>query len=131
MGAGTRQSSCRAAARRRRVNNSPDNGPAPMLCLNAGKPHASKPNIQDERVDRQGDAVKRVPVRWGLFLALWCGLGSQAAIAAERAAQQAPATKVVHVGNVDLHYIESGSGVPVVFVHGSVDDYRSFEPQIA
>jgi non-heme chloroperoxidase len=102
-----------------------------MLCLNAGQPHASKPNIQDERVDRQGDAVKRVPVRWGLFLALWCGLGSQAAIAADRAAQQAPATKVVHVSNVDLHYIESGSGVPVVFVHGSVDDYRSFEPQIA
>ncbi|MGH9423600.1 MAG: alpha/beta fold hydrolase [Thermoanaerobaculia bacterium] len=38
--------------------------------------------------------------------------------------------KVVRAGGVELHYIERGSGVPVVFVHGSVDDYRSFEPQL-
>jgi len=38
--------------------------------------------------------------------------------------------KVVRAGNVELHYVEQGQGVPVVFVHGSVDDYRSFEPQL-
>jgi non-heme chloroperoxidase len=38
--------------------------------------------------------------------------------------------KVVRAGDVELHYIEQGSGIPVVFVHGSVDDYRTFEPQL-
>src|SRR3954451_14795824 len=38
--------------------------------------------------------------------------------------------KVVRAGDVELHYVERGSGVPVVFVHGSVDDYRTFEPQL-
>ena len=38
--------------------------------------------------------------------------------------------KVAHAGDVELHYVEQGSGVPVIFVHGAVDDYRSFEPQL-
>jgi non-heme chloroperoxidase len=38
--------------------------------------------------------------------------------------------KVVRAGDVELHYVERGSGVPVVFVHGSVDDYHTFEPQL-
>lgn len=42
----------------------------------------------------------------------------------------APEVKVVRAGDVELHYVEQGQGVPVVFVHGSVDDYRSFEPQL-
>jgi pimeloyl-ACP methyl ester carboxylesterase len=41
-----------------------------------------------------------------------------------------PQVKSVRAGNVELHYVEQGSGVPIVFVHGSVDDYRSFEPQL-
>jgi pimeloyl-ACP methyl ester carboxylesterase len=45
-------------------------------------------------------------------------------------APTSPAVKVVRAGNVDLHYVEQGRGVPIVFVHGSVDDYRSFEPQL-
>ena len=42
----------------------------------------------------------------------------------------APEVKVVRVGAVELHYAEQGKGVPVIFVHGSLDDYRSFEPQL-
>jgi non-heme chloroperoxidase len=38
--------------------------------------------------------------------------------------------KVVRAGEVELHYVEQGKGVPVIFVHGSVDDYRSFAPQL-
>jgi pimeloyl-ACP methyl ester carboxylesterase len=41
-----------------------------------------------------------------------------------------PHVKVVRAGGVELHYVERGSGVPIVFVHGSVDDYRTFEPQL-
>jgi pimeloyl-ACP methyl ester carboxylesterase len=41
-----------------------------------------------------------------------------------------PRVKVVRAGDVELHYVERGSGVPVVFVHGSLDDYRNFESQL-
>src|SRR4051795_6626825 len=54
-------------------------------------------------------------------------LGVGAAIAS---ASSSPELKVVRAGDVELHYVERGSGVPVVFVHGSVDDYRTFEPQL-
>src|SRR4051812_23738911 len=36
-------------------------------------------------------------------------------------APPSPELKVVRAGDVELHYVERGSGVPVVFVHGSVD----------
>lgn len=48
-------------------------------------------------------------------------------------AASAPAAleaRVVRVGDVELHYVEKGKGIPVIFVHGSVDDYRSFESQL-
>ncbi len=34
------------------------------------------------------------------------------------------------VAGTDLFYIEKGSGVPLVFVHGSLGDYRTFEQQV-
>lgn len=36
----------------------------------------------------------------------------------------------VRVNGVELHYIESGKGVPVVFVHGSLDNYSMWQPQV-
>jgi non-heme chloroperoxidase len=53
------------------------------------------------------------------------GGGNGSALAA-----RALEVKVVRAGDVELHYVEQGSGIPVVFVHGSVDDYRAFEPQL-
>ena len=38
--------------------------------------------------------------------------------------------KKVRVNGVELHYQENGKGVPVIFVHGGLDDYRMWEPQI-
>jgi len=38
--------------------------------------------------------------------------------------------KRVHVNGVDLHYVESGKGITVVFVHGGLDDYRMWQSQI-
>lgn len=37
--------------------------------------------------------------------------------------------KVAQVNGVDLPYIEQGQGVPVVFVHGSMTDYRIWEAE--
>jgi non-heme chloroperoxidase len=43
-------------------------------------------------------------------------------------AQNAP--KVVLVNGVELHYIEKGSGTPVIFVHGGLEDYRAWADQV-
>jgi pimeloyl-ACP methyl ester carboxylesterase len=36
----------------------------------------------------------------------------------------------LHGGDVQLHYLEKGNGSPVVFVHGGLQDYRQWLPQI-
>src|SRR5450432_844426 len=36
----------------------------------------------------------------------------------------------VRANGVELHYIDQGKGTPVVFVHGGLDDYRSWQPQV-
>lgn len=38
--------------------------------------------------------------------------------------------KKFSVNNADLHYVDFGQGVPVVFVHGVLEDYRTFEKQL-
>ncbi|MBA4160094.1 MAG: alpha/beta hydrolase [Gemmatimonadetes bacterium] len=38
-----------------------------------------------------------------------------------------PAPVSVHVNGVELHYVEQGSGTPVVLVHGSLADYTYWE----
>ena len=41
---------------------------------------------------------------------------------------RAPAAKEIEVSGVRLQYIEQGSGEPIVFVHGAVQDLRAWEP---
>jgi len=38
--------------------------------------------------------------------------------------------KNVRVNGVELHYLEKGSGMPVVLIHGGLGDYREWNPQI-
>jgi non-heme chloroperoxidase len=38
--------------------------------------------------------------------------------------------KIAAVNGVDLHYFQSGSGVPVVLIHGGLGDYREWSAQI-
>lgn len=62
-----------------------------------------------------------------VLLALMGLLCSRAAVIAARP----------HLGSIDighgitLHYIEQGSGPPVVFVHGSIGDYSYWRDQVA
>jgi len=64
------------------------------------------------------------------FLAICLGLGEGVGSAHSASEPPTLAVQVARVGDVELHYVEQGSGVPVIFVHGSVDDYRTFEPQL-
>jgi pimeloyl-ACP methyl ester carboxylesterase len=41
----------------------------------------------------------------------------------------APQLKQAKVNGVKLTYVEQGKGIPVVFVHGALSDYRVWEPQ--
>jgi pimeloyl-ACP methyl ester carboxylesterase len=41
-----------------------------------------------------------------------------------------PEVKSVFINGDSIHYIELGSGDPVVFVHGSLGDYRGFKGQL-
>jgi len=76
------------------------------------------------------DAMNQFASFFSAVLLTCLAVGGTAALAGAAAATQVPEVKVVRAGNVELHYVEQGHGVPVVFVHGSVDDYRSFEPQM-
>lgn len=55
----------------------------------------------------------------GIFL-----LFSHAALMANEQSQ--PAVKTIKVNGYDMAYVEQGSGAPVIFVHGSLSDYRTW-----
>jgi non-heme chloroperoxidase len=46
------------------------------------------------------------------------------------ASAQSDEVKKTRVRGVELHYIERGQGTPVVFVHGGLEDYRAWLPQM-
>ena len=55
-----------------------------------------------------------------LLLLLFCG----------RATGQGDRPTKIRVGGVELHYVESGRGEPLILLHGGQGDYRSWEPQM-
>jgi pimeloyl-ACP methyl ester carboxylesterase len=69
-------------------------------------------------------------LRGTVIVLVWAVFASQAL-----AQRDAPETKHnpperVRVNGVELHYVESGKGIPVVFVHGGLDNYRMWEAQL-
>ncbi len=59
-------------------------------------------------------------------LALFASLGQP--LLAQGTAPTSP--KKVRANGVELHYVDQGKGVPVVFVHGGLEDYRAWQPQM-
>lgn len=47
-----------------------------------------------------------------------------------REAAGQPAPRAVRVNGVELHYVEQGSGVPIIFVHGGLEDFRAWTGQV-
>lgn len=60
---------------------------------------------------------------WLAIVVISSGLAIQAR------AEESPQTRQLRVNDVDLSYIEQGTGAPVVFVHGGFSDLRFWEPQ--
>jgi non-heme chloroperoxidase len=52
----------------------------------------------------------------------------EAASAVEGSAAEASAPSSVRVNGVELHYVDRGTGVPIVFIHGGLADYREWLP---
>lgn len=70
-------------------------------------------------------------LKTALLAVVLCGFANHVLAQNTEFSQKTPRqVKSVRTGGVELHYVESGKGVPVIFVHGSLDDYRLWEPQI-
>jgi pimeloyl-ACP methyl ester carboxylesterase len=59
----------------------------------------------------------------------WFLAGLALAVIGVQAEAQSPAKKV-RVNGVELHYIEKGTGVPVIFIHGGLEDHRAWGDQV-
>ena len=44
------------------------------------------------------------------------------------ASEERPEVKTLRVNNYDMSYVEQGSGEPLILVHGSLSDYRTWLP---
>ena len=64
-----------------------------------------------------------------LVIGLALGMALPQPVRAEESKGQPP-TRQIRVNGVELSYVDQGRGVPVVFVHGSLEDYRSWQPQV-
>jgi non-heme chloroperoxidase len=70
-------------------------------------------------------------LRATLTILLCVSFASQAlAQSAESIQRQPSQLQKVRVNGVELHYFERGQGIPVIFVHGGLDDYRMWDAQI-
>lgn len=62
---------------------------------------------------------------------LWAAFAPQALAQRAETTEKKPGQLTrLRVNGVELHYLENGKGVPVIFVHGGLDDYRMWEAQV-
>lgn len=64
------------------------------------------------------------------LLAAFFTLGDATCGAASAAVPDTPTLKKIQVNGVELHYLDQGRGVPVVFIHGGLVDYRRWALQV-
>jgi len=69
-------------------------------------------------------------LRFAFFVLFCAALVSQTAAQNGEATQTKHRLKKVRVNSVELHYQDVGKGIPVIFVHGGLDDYRMWEAQL-
>src|SRR5437879_5516900 len=103
-------------------------------CAFAIAPRAPQSRLRMPRLVRRAPAAcsATCPTRLDLItvlllLALACHAHAQTTAAASHADR----LKVFKGNGISLHYLDRGIGVPVVFVHGALDDYRIWQDQIA
>jgi pimeloyl-ACP methyl ester carboxylesterase len=63
-------------------------------------------------------------------MAAFFTLGNATCGAATTAVPETTPLKKIQVNGVELHYLDQGSGVPVVFIHGGLVDYRRWTLQV-
>lgn len=68
-------------------------------------------------------------LRFTLIVALW-SLPLGAGESAQPTWQLPPGIKTLTVNSYPMAYVERGAGPTVVLVHGAINDYRSWEPQM-
>jgi len=61
---------------------------------------------------------------------LWLMLGASLSLMHPMEAIGQPSTKTIQANGVELHYVEKGTGVAVIFIHGGLDDYRAWDEQV-
>lgn len=64
------------------------------------------------------------------LLIFLCSCGSTNTAKTQSEAGTVSQLKKIFINGDSLHYIDIGRGTPVVFVHGAVGDYRTFETQM-
>lgn len=64
------------------------------------------------------------------LLFLFSCTSSNTGTAVQPTAEEVPQLKSVFINGDSIHYVDMGSGEPVVFVHGSLGDYRSWGAQL-
>ena len=65
-----------------------------------------------------------------LFSLYSCNRSEPSTAADQKKSLASPEVKSVFINGDSIHYIEIGSGDPVVFVHGTLGDYRGFKGQL-
>ena len=69
--------------------------------------------------------------RAAVIVLLWAAFAPQAPAQRAETTEKKPGQLTrLRVNGVELHYLENGKGVPVIFVHGGLDDYRMWEAQV-
>lgn len=67
---------------------------------------------------------------FGFFSLFFYFCSCNSSIARQNQAGALPEVKSIFINGDSIHYIETGKGTPVVFVHGTIGDYRSWSAQI-
>lgn len=63
-----------------------------------------------------------------LYLSIWA-FAPLVMLTQAASAETAP-TQIL-LNGVRFHYVDQGAGVPVIFIHGGLEDYRAWDPQVA